>query len=82
MRAMCDEFTEWLTDIGGVAECHRRVNSYLEARGSDPLTHEAVRLWKVNGIPLERIPLIEAISGISRYTLAPEFFGEPPPSAA
>ena len=43
----------------------------------------AVSKWFKRGrIPLERVPDIERLTGISRHELRPDFFGPAPPSAA
>lgn len=40
------------------------------------ITSQAVSQWR--HIPIERVRTIEALSGISRYELRPDIFGEPP----
>lgn len=46
------------------------------------LTAQAVMKWKSKGrIPLERVPDVERLTGISRHELRPDFFGRLPEAA-
>ena len=42
------------------------------------VTHAAVRQWKENGVPPERVLDVERITGISRHVLRPDVFGRYP----
>lgn len=40
-----------------------------------PLNKSTILRWERNGVPIERVPIVEAVIGISRNLLRPDFFG-------
>lgn len=40
------------------------------------LNKSTILRWERNGVPVERVPLVEAVTGISRHLLRPDFFGQ------
>lgn len=45
------------------------------------VTHAAIRRWKLMGrVPAERVLAVERITGVSRYQLRPDVYGDAPDS--
>ena len=81
MRPMASkEFQSWLAEIGPV-EAARKITEYEEARGRRGLTYQSIQDWLKSDIPPNRVPAVEAVSGISRADLLPDLFGEPDAAA-
>lgn len=46
------------------------------------VTHAAVRQWRTNGIPAERVLRLEELTGIPRHVLRPDIYPAPARRAA
>ena len=68
-------FLAWIQEVGPV-EAARRISEIEEARGRPALTYQAIQDWTRKTVPAERVPAVEADSGISRFLLRPDVFGE------
>ena len=51
----------------------------LEQAGHDAPTPQAISQW--SQVPAERVPAVEAVSGVSRHLLRPDVFGLPEDSS-
>lgn len=60
-------FIDHLARRGATAEIARAMG----------VTHAAVRQWRDNGVPADRVLDLERLTGISRHTLRPDVFGPP-----
>ena len=55
-----------IANVGSASELARRIG----------VTPAAVLQWDT--VPILRVPDVERVSGVSRYELRPDFFGQPP----
>lgn len=66
---------------GGPSALAKAINE-LEAEGRG-ITPQSVSDWvKHDRIPAERVLVVERITGVSRYELRPDVYGEPPEQPA
>lgn len=64
---------------------HKRNGMTLEEFGSlflPALDKSTISRWERYGVPIERVPIVEKVTGLSRHELRPDFFGPNPLQAA
>lgn len=55
----------------------------MKALGAElSISYQAVQKWLKSGIPAGRVLEVESLTGVSRYRLRPDIFGQRPDAAA